>query len=314
MKRNILTAVAAAALLTAAWGCGGDERAAKISLKEREAETVSSSGGRGLRVALGGIITPKEGLTYYRNFLNRIEKKLGLHVSYVDKEDYGEINRMLKSGELDMAFVCSGPYVDGHAEFGLELLAAPEAYGKASYNSYIIVPKGSHASSLKDLRGKSFAFMDPLSNTGFLVPTFMLAEIGETPKTFFSNTTFTHGHDKSIRAVAEEIVDGAAVDSLIWEYQNRLDPRYTTATRIIARSPEYAIPPVAVRPGLDPGLKARLKEVFLTASDDEEGRGILRKMMIDRFVTIDDDAYDSIRQMKKWLDKRQGTGASAGGQ
>jgi phosphonate transport system substrate-binding protein len=258
---------------------------------------------RGLRVALGGIITPKEGLAYYLEFLRYLEKRLGQPIIYSDKEDYAEINRMLRDGEVDFAFVCSGPYVEGKRSFGLRLVAAPQAYGLTSYRSYIIVPRESTARSLDDLRGGSFAFTDPLSNTGNLVPTFMLAQRRETKESFFKTTTFTHGHDKSIKAVAEGLVDGAAVDSLIWEYYQRKDPATTGRTRVIATSPPYGIPPVVVRSGLDDGTGARLKEVLLDAHRDPQGEAILKAMMIDRFVEVDDSIYDSIREMMVWLER-----------
>jgi phosphonate transport system substrate-binding protein len=212
---------------------------------------------------------------------------------------------MLKDGRLEAAFVCSGPYVDGHAQFGLELLAAPQAYGKTVYHSYIIVPKDSPVRSFAELRGKRFAFTDPLSNTGKLVPTYMLARMNETPESFFKEFVFTKAHDKSIKAVAQQVVDGAAVDSLIWEYLNATTPEFTAQTRILEKSPPYAIPPLVVPRGLAPELKERLREAFLNAHTDPQGREILAKMKIDRFVTIEDAAYDSVREMQAWISGRK---------
>jgi phosphonate transport system substrate-binding protein len=155
---------------------------------------------------------------------------------------------------------------------------------------------------LQDLRGKRFAFTDPLSNTGRLVPTYMLAKMNETPESFFKATIFTQSHDKSIKAVAQGIVDGAAVDSLIWEYLNATNPEFTSRTRILQKSPAYAIPPVVVPRNLDPDLKASLKQAFLNAHIDPQGKQILRKMKIDKFTEIDDRAYDSVRKMQDWIE------------
>jgi phosphonate transport system substrate-binding protein len=286
--------------------CNKKEEPQKVSLEKREpteAPTEKRSEKK-IRIAVGGMITPKEGLAYYRHFLDYIEEKLGKEVDFVDRDDYAEINGMLRDGELDAAFVCSGPYVDGHKEFGLELLVAPRAYGETVYYSYIIVAKQSALNSLEDLRGKSFAFTDPLSNTGKLVPTYMLAKKKETPDTFFGKYIFTSAHDKSIKAVAQGVVDGAAVDSLIWEFANRTNPEYTSKTRIIIKSPPYAIPPLVVPGGLDPQIKERLKQILLNAHNDSKGRELLSKMMIDKFVVIEDSAYDSIRAMKSWVEKQ----------
>ena len=103
----------------------------------------------------------------------------------------------------------------------------------------------------EDLRGKLFAFSDPLSNTGMLIPTYTLAKMGETPELFFRKYIFTYSHDNSIRSVAEKFVDGAAVDSLIWEYLNAKDPEWTAQTRIIYKSASCGIPPLVVSPEVD---------------------------------------------------------------
>jgi phosphonate transport system substrate-binding protein len=287
--------------------CGNGETPKKVSLEKREPVSVAAGNEKvkHLRIAVGGMITPKEGLAYYRHFLDYLEEKLGVKVDFVDREDYAEINGMIKKGDLDAAFVCSGPYVDGHRDFGMEILAAPQAYGETVYYAYIIVARDSTFNNLESLKGKRFAFTDPLSNTGRLVPTYMLAQMNETPDTFFKQYIYTNAHDKSIKAVAQKVIDGAAVDSLIWEYANRVNPEYTSKTRIIRKSDPYAIPPLVVPRGLDPRIKERLRHVVLNAHHDDKGREILRKMMVDKFVAIDDRAYDSIREMKAWLDKKK---------
>ena len=261
--------------------------------------------GKTLRIGMGAMITPREGYVYYLKLKGYIEKKLGQPVQLVDRGNYDEMNRLLEEGGVDAAFVCAGPYVEGQQKFGLELLAMPLVKGKPVYYSYIIVPVDSPARKFEDLRGKAFAFTDPKSNSGKLVPTYMLALLGETPQHFFATVEFTYGHDESIRAVAEHLVDGAAVDSLIWEYTAVKTPGITAKTRILLRSEPYGIPPVVVRPGIDALLKKRLQEILLQAGEDEEGREILKGMMIDRFVAGDDRNYETIRSMNARL-PRQG--------
>jgi phosphonate transport system substrate-binding protein len=109
--------------------------------------------------------------------------------------------------------------------------------------------------------------------------------------------------------VAENLIDGAAVDSLVYEYMSKTHPEITRRTRIVQQSPPYGIPPVVVRAGLDPAFKARLRSVFLTAHTTEKGAAILHGMMIERFVPIADTAYDPVREMKRWVaehDRRPG--------
>lgn len=292
------------AVLQIVIGCNQDPHQ-KISLEKRDAVVAKKKDEKAIRIAVGGMITPREGFAYYRQFLDYIGEKMDQPVEFVDREDYAEINKLVATGQVDVAFVCGGPYVDGKKEFDMELLAAPVAYGETVYYSYIIVNKKSPFQQLSDLRGKRFVFTDPLSNTGKLVPTYMLAKIKETPDSFFGKYSHIGSHDKAIQAVAEGVVDGAAVDSLIWEYADKTSPKFTSKTRIILKSPPYGIPPVVVPKGLDPGLKVRLRKIFLEAHTDPKGSVILKKMHIDRFVMIDDKAYDSIREMKTWLDSQK---------
>ncbi|MBI4650715.1 phosphate/phosphite/phosphonate ABC transporter substrate-binding protein [Candidatus Desantisbacteria bacterium] len=283
------------------FSCSKKDTPKKISFEKKETLKVKHklSSKESIRIAAGGMITPKEGFGYYKRFLDYIAGKTGKDIIYVDREGYAEINKLIKNSAVDLAFVCGGPYVDGHSEFGMELLVAPQVYGGTVYHSYIIVHKNSKIKSFKELKGKIFAFTDPLSNTGKIIPPFLLAQINATPETFFKKILYTKSHDKSIKAVAQGIVDGASVDSLIWEYFNRINPEITSQTKIIKKSSPYGIPPVVVRHGLNPELKNKLKEVFLNAHNDNNGKEILKGMMIDKFVTIYDSAYNSIREIKK---------------
>lgn len=311
MPRSLACLGFLAILFAAVIACDRQDDVLKVSLEQRAEPTpvAEPAGPEHLRVAVGGMITPQEGFAYYRKFLDHLGEKLGRPVDFVDRESYREINQLLQAGEVDVAFVCGGPYVDGHDEFGLELIAAPVAHGGTVYYSYIIVAADSPLQHFAELRGKTFAFTDPLSNSGTLVPTYMLAKIGETPGTFFQKTSFLGAHDRSIRAVADGLVDGAAVDSLIWEYAARTNPALTSRTRVIVTSPAYGIPPVVASPHLAADLKERVRQVLLNAHRDAQGKEIMQGMMIERFEPIEDRAYESIREMKRWLAQRKQPGA-----
>lgn len=256
-----------------------------------------------ITIAIAGMVTPKSGLKYYKGLADYMGKAVGKSVRIIHKADYSQVNTMLKEGSVDVAFVCSGPYVAGHDAFGLELVAAPVVNGRAAYYCYIIVPKSSEATSLASLRGKTFAFTDPESNTGYIVPNYLLSKMGLDAKTFFKKTLFTYGHDNSIRTVAESNADGAGVDSLIFDFQAATNPLYTSKVRIVQKSEEFAIPPVVARPGLAPEIVDGVRDALLKADKDPTGKALLEKMKIERFITIDDSAYDSIRRMDEAISK-----------
>lgn len=293
--------------------CTEREQAAPVDLGKRGRIVYKEPdpAGAPVRFAVGAMLIPEAGNALYRALLEEVEQRIGRPVKLVDRDSYAAINRSLEKGEIDAAFVCSGPYADGKRDFGLQLLAVPVAYGRTTYNAYVIVREESPVRRFEDLRGKSFAFTDPDSNTGHLVPAHLLATMGERPERYFSRVIFSGSHDASIAAVAGKLVDAASVDSLIWEYARRVKPEHAAKTRIVWTSPAYGIPPVVVRPGLDPALVQRLSDVFLSFDADEKGRAILDKMLIERFVPARDADYDSIRVMQEELSGRPAGRAAA---
>lgn len=285
-------------LATLLAGCGSAPQYPRVSLAEEPASpTPTAAGGQPpLRVAIAAVISPKGTVESYAPFLDYLAERTGRPVELVQRQTYAEINNLVRGGDVDLALVCTGAYVQGHDAFGMELLAAPQVGGETVYYSYIIVPAGSPARSLADLQGQTFAFTDPLSNSGHLMPVYLLWQMGQTPEDFFERTIYTYSHDNSIRAVAEGLVDGAGVDSLVYEYALSRDPSLAERVRIVARSEPSGMPPVVVPPSLAADLKTALRDVLLTMVQDEAGRAVLDELLIEQFVPIDDAAYDSVRE------------------
>ncbi len=290
-------------LVLSASGCA--EKQEKINLSIVQEQDIKENDSA-IKVAIASVISPKESYVYYEDLIKYISRKLGGNVKIVQRRSYSEVNELIKTNKIDFAFVCSGAYIEGNSEFGMKLLVAPRMHGKTTYNSYIIVPLNSSYNNFTDLRGKKFAFSDPLSNSGKLYPTYRLSLMNETPDSFFgvddkgrSNYFFTYSHDNSIIAVAEGLADGAAVDSLVYMYMNGTKPEIISKTRIIETSPPFGIPPVVVPKDIDAFLEKRLKDIFLDMDRDEEGRRILSSINIDEFVNINDSDYDSVRTMQE---------------
>jgi phosphonate transport system substrate-binding protein len=126
-------------------------------------------------------------------------------------------------------------------------------------------------------------------------------KMGEGPESFFEKTIYTYSHDNSILAVAKGLVDGAAIDGLIWEYYHHKNSTLTPRTRIIRKSNPYGIPPLVTSRQLPPGLKARIRDLVLSMHADPKGRDILKELMIDRFIEPHEEWYTSIRQMSREL-------------
>jgi len=269
-----------------------------VDLSRREPLPVAAPGEViPLRVAVAAIISPVGTAESYSDLIRYLGRKLDRPVELVQRRTYAESNQLIETGKVDLGFVCTSAYVAGHDDFGMELLVAPEVDGERVYYSVLIVPADSPAYRLADLRGKVFAFTDPMSHSGRVYPTYLLQKLGTTPDEFFNRTFFTYSHDKAIQAVAAGVADGAAVDSMVLDYALTRDPSLAQRIRIIHKSPPFGIPPVVVPPNLSPKLKAQLRQILLDMADDPEGRPILQKLGIDRFVELDDEAYDSARQV-----------------
>ncbi len=187
----------------------------------------------------------------------------------------------------------------------MELLVAPVVHGDTHYYSYIIVHKDSPITTFEELRGKNFACSDPQSCTGCLVPSYELSKKNETYETFFNKCDFTKSHDNSISAIAGKLYDGAAVDSIIWEYFNSTEPKYTSKTKIIKKIGPFGIPPIVVHPKLDISLKEDIKNIMLNMHKDDNAVTFLKKIHIDRFVIVKDSIYDSVRKMQELLNKNR---------
>jgi phosphonate transport system substrate-binding protein len=249
-----------------------------------------------LRIAVAGMTSPPETLRYYQDLLDYTSRKLGLPVKMKQRRTYQEVNDLLINGQIDAAFLCSGGYVRAEKSLANEILVVPVIGGKTAYYAYLIVHRNSAVRDFADLRGRSFAFTDPLSNTGWLFPASRLAELGATPAGFFSRIIYTYGHDRSIEAVAHGIVEGASVDSLVYDYFAKTAPERVKETRIIERSPPFGMPPVVVSPKVAPALRDKLRIVLLSMHRDAEGLRILQTLSIDRFTPADEGDYESVRQ------------------
>jgi phosphonate transport system substrate-binding protein len=251
-----------------------------------------------LRLAVAAVISPKGTLESYQSLQEYLSKRLQRPVELVQRANYKEVNELIEAGEVDVAFVCTGAYIKGVKDFGMEILAAPEINGDTVYHSWLIVPLDSPYQSIEDLEGKTFAFTDPLSYTGRIYPTYLVQQLGKHPEDYFEKIFYTYSHDAAIHAVADGLADGAAIDNLIYLYLLEREPEIQEKVRIIHRSDPFGIPPIVTSPAIRPQLKAEVIEILLNMHQDDEGLEALRILGIDRFVLIDEEAYTSVFELE----------------
>jgi phosphonate transport system substrate-binding protein len=253
---------------------------------------------RPLKVAIAAVISPQGSAESYAPLLDYLAKKLDRPVERVQRRTYSEVNDLVRNGEVDMAFVCTSSYLVGSREFGMQLLVAPQVNGEVAYRADVIVPANSPAQSFADLRGKVFAFTDPMSFSGRIYPTYLLQKMGEQPETFFDYTFLTYSHDDAIQAVASGLADGASVDNLVYDFAIKRDPGLAKRVRVIHVSPAFGMPPVVVSPSIRPQLRADLADILLHMDDDPQGRLALQALDYDRFVTVSDEDYQNAKEVE----------------
>lgn len=227
-----------------------------------------------------------------------LETRLRRPVRFVQRGSYREILVMLAGGKLDCAWLCGYPYV--RMKDQLDLVAVPLHAGRPLYRSYLIVPVQDRATrSILDLRGKVFAFSDPDSNSGWLVPQVELKRAGVDASAFFKKSIYTWGHRKVIEAVAAGLTQGGAVDGYIWDSLSRLHPELTAATRVAWRSPEYGFPPIVARRGAE-GMEA-LRHALLDMVRTPPGQALLARLNLDGFVPGDPSLFADIEANWRYL-------------
>ena len=249
-----------------------------------------------LRLAIAPVISPEESIQVYEGFVDYLARKLKRRPVMLQRETYAETNELVRYGRCDAALICTYAFVRGELEFDMQILAIPVIDGAITYHSLIVVPKTSEAVSLLDLEGRRFASADIISTSGWLYPAIWLQERGIDANQFFLEHLISGSHDRSIRAVAHGYVDGAAVDSLVYEQVVSKDSSILETTKVIQKSPPYGMPPLVVSPEVDPALREELLSVLLSMHEDGAGRKVLTSLTLDRFVVPDNTLYDDIRE------------------
>lgn len=214
-------------------------------------------------------------------------------VTLVTRRTYQEITALLLSGQLDAAWICGYPFIQYRDR--LSLVAVPVWRGKPLYQSYLIVDRARAVTDLKELRSDIHAFSDPDSNSGHLVTQAALAELRETPESFFGKTFFTYSHRNVVRAVASGLAASGSVDGYVWEVMSDLEPDLTGKTRVVRKSEWLGFPPVACAKAAEhTALAAEIRQALVAMGEDPAGRKVLDLLRLDGFTPGDAGLFDGI--------------------
>ena len=224
-------------------------------------------------------------------------QKLGIKVKLVTPSDYAGVIVGMAHKHIDVAYLGPKSYCEAAKRAGAEAVVVEidaEA-GIPGYYGYVITKKGSGLKTLADIKGKKWAFTDPNSTSGTLVPTVMFANKGIDPKTYFSRVIYSGSHEASILSVKNGKVDAASTNNL--DYNRGLGKQWSKNDfNIIWKSKLIPGSPMAVRKDLPESLKKAIKDAFIAYKDKDN----LKTMKILGYAPAEDSMFDGVRKMIKF--------------
>jgi phosphonate transport system substrate-binding protein len=229
-----------------------------------------------------------------------VAEHLSIPMSVRVGDDYEHVETMLLNGEIDIALMSPYAYVQAKAkEPGLKVFCSPIASGTETYGAYIVAREDSDITSLLDLRGKPFGFVNSRSTSGWLYPASRMMDEGMDP-TRDVEGYFFGDHASVIKAIVSgKVAAGATYDGALASGRGQIEG--ARQLRVIARTQRIPYDAYVVRkdfpPKAIPGLQLALSSV---SSRDARGRAALEPLMdINGFVRTDDTVYREIREIEE---------------
>lgn len=235
-----------------------------------------------------------------KQVLDDLQSKIGMPVVPFVATDYNGIIEALRSGKLDVAYLGPFSYVLATSVADVEAfsVAVTKKTGQSAYKSVILARKDSGIHSLADLKGHTFAFVDPSSASGHLFPKAGLEQAGFAPDSLFKRVIFSGSHDASILAVENKKVDAAAVADRIFASAVAKGVVKQDDFEIVWSSRPIPESPMVWRKALDPQLKKKVADALASIKDVPWGdQGVLNG-----FQPTTDASYDVVRETAKVLD------------
>jgi phosphonate transport system substrate-binding protein len=231
--------------------------------------------------------------------LDIVAKHTGMKIDAFVGSDYNATIEALRAGHIDVALL--GPF-----SYVLATTVAPvEAFAitvtarsmQPSYQSIIIAGKDSNINSLADLKGRTFAFTDPGSTSGFMVPSAAFIKAGVTPEKDFKQVMYSGGHDATIVAVGSGKVDAGSVADRIYERGCAKGLADCNKLKVVWTSPPIPNDPLLYRKTLSEDMKKKIREAFFSVKNLAFGE----MGTVARFDPATDKDYDPIREIASAL-------------
>ena len=233
--------------------------------------------------------------------LGQLEKDLGIKVKSATATDYRGSIEALKFKKAEIGHLGPKSYVEASTNnyANVEPVAQLQLEnGSLGYRSCLIVHSDSDLFSPEDMAGKTFAFNDPNSTSGYLVPSAMfMMEMGIDPKKYFSKVTFSGSHEASILAVANKKVEVASTNLPDLQQLTREGKVPRGSLRVIWVSKLIPNDPIVVRKDMPASLRSAITESLITMKT--RNPEVFKEIgaWLGGFVPADDGKYQVIRDL-----------------
>lgn len=265
------------------------------------ATTCTAASARDLVMGLIPAENNEEMIKTFEPMRAYLEKKLGQHIKVYTATDYTGVIEAMKKKRVDIAWFGPLSYYLAEMEAGAEAFAVGIREGSNShtYKSYLITPCGSGIKSIKDLKGKNVAFVDPASTSGGLMPSYMVKQAtGMMPQDYFGKFSYAGSHDAAELAVKNKTVDAAADNDITYGKMLAKGLITKQSNCVIAESTPLPGSPLAYRGDLPASLKQAIQSAILNAHKDIKVTGY---GSISHYVAITPQDYQPIRDMVREL-------------
>lgn len=240
----------------------------------------------------------------HRPLLQQLERSLGRKISIVQVSSYGSVIEGLLANTIDLASMGPGSYAIARnrdssiTPFVTWTLQAGHFSkpGAHTYNSLLIVRSASEFKRIGELRKRRISLTDPASTSGGVVPRAEFSQLIQQPlEEFASGVTYSGSHDRSIAALKKGLVDAAFVASEHLDQAIRDGRIKPEELRVLWESSPIPHDPFVYRDKLCPELKAKIRHVFFT--DSQEIKAFLQNLKGERFISVSDSEYRELREI-----------------
>ena len=239
-----------------------------------------------------------------KDMLAYMKQAFGVDVSGAVGTSYTAVIEAMRSKKVDIAFYGPFSYILAHAEANAQaLVQGQDKDGKlAVYNSLIIVPADSTITTLADIKGRSFSFVDPASTSGHLVPSYTILQKTGLKETDYK-PIYAGSHPASYQAVATKKVEAGAIASDT--FASGITAGTIDASKVKIIDTSFSIPgsPIAIRGDIPAADQELFLQLFLSINDQPKDSTLFKSTVSGlgsgtvKMLKADDATYDELRKI-----------------